>query len=279
MDWLQYPWLRLHLQANGLTPTPVPTPVTKKVWLRFRLQLQLQENAWLRFRLRIAKNRSRLQAWLRLRSRNRPSLVHTKQNVGQSWSKLVILSDGAMLVTVVSHYFLDKIISHQSSQQTFYWVVKRQWRLTGFLLEHWKCTINSHGLLFFINIALHYGHLCLPVTNIRLPGRSGNHGKTLEFNFRKNWKAIDVIFFSLFPLISLLDIILLKHGSVTHSPPKETQYLVKGAFINYHQGGLLISGKVSAGILWPALSEGSGFYEGVRILRPPHLLIAPPGDN
>ncbi len=75
MDLLQHPWLRLRLQANGFTPTLVltpvimkcltPTPVIKKIlsWLQFRLRLQ------------IVKKRSRLQVWLRLRSRNRPSLI------------------------------------------------------------------------------------------------------------------------------------------------------------------------------------------------------------
>ncbi len=38
----------------------------------------------------------------------------------------------------------------------------------------------------------------------------------------------------------------------TLSPPA----INKGAFINYHQGGSLITGKVSVRILWPPLSEG-----------------------
>ncbi len=38
--------------------------------------------------------------------------------------------------------------------------------------------------------------------------------------------------------------------------------MIKGCIINYHQRGLLISGKVSVGNLWPTLSEGVIIFFG-----------------
>ena len=89
-------------------------------WLRLRLRLQLSKKSWLQFRLRLQCDQkwSRLQACLRLRSRNCPSLTYMQIKVHD-----VVSSPMPMYILVVHnvalywlgcawHFFMHVISYH-----------------------------------------------------------------------------------------------------------------------------------------------------------------------